>query len=153
MAYKGQADFGGKRVLIAEDSPAVRIMLVAELSELGFEVVETHDGQSAWDEYQKQPFDLVISDVEMPQMDGLALTLRIRQSDRPKTPVIVYSSIGDIGMKARAKFLDVDAHITKLNLNLLIESADKLMRGEKIDETVWDETSQERHLVETVPLD
>lgn len=153
MDYKGQADFEGKRVLIAEDSPAVRIMLVAELSELGFEVVETHDGQSAWDEYQKQPFDLVISDVEMPQMDGLALTLRIRQSDRPKTPVIVYSSIGDIGMKARAKFLDVDAHITKLNLNLLIESADKLMRGEKVDETVWDETSQERHLVKTVPLD
>ncbi len=152
-SYTGSADFKGKRVLVAEDSPAVRVMLVTEMSDLGFEVIETADGQTAWDAFQKQPFDLVISDVEMPQMDGLALTLRIRQSDRPKTPVIVYSSIGDVGMKARARFLEVDAHITKLNLARLIETADKLMRGEKIDEEVWEDTTQERRVVETVPLD
>ena len=128
-------------------------MLIAEMNELGFEVVETNDGLSAWEEYQKQPFDLVVSDVEMPQMDGLALTLKIRQSERPETPVIVYSSIGDIGMKARAKFLDVDAHITKLNLNQLLESADKLMRGENLSEDIWKESSQERHATETVTLD
>ncbi len=58
-----------------------------------------------------------------------------------------------MGMKARAKFLDVDAHITKLNLNQLIDSADKLMRGEKVDEAVWDDSTQERHVAETVPLD
>jgi CheY-like chemotaxis protein len=87
-------------------------------------------------------------------MDGLALTLRIRQSDRPKTPVIVYSSIGDVGMKARAKFLEVDAHITKLNLKRLIETADKLMRGEKVDTEAWEDDGQERHdVVKTVPLD
>ena len=152
-SYEGKADFQGKRVLIAEDSPAVRAMLIAEMSELGFEVVETADGQSAWEEFQKQPFDLVVCDVEMPQMDGLAVTLNIRQSDRPKTPVIVYSSIGDIGMKARARFLEVDAHITKLNLNQLLDSADKLMRGEEVDNKVWEDTAQERHVAQTVPLD
>lgn len=151
--YEGEADFRGKRVLIAEDSPSVRIMLVSEMNDLGFEVVETNDGLTAWEEYQKQEFDLVISDVEMPQMDGLALTLNIRQSSRPKTPVIVYSSIGDVGMKARAKFLEVDAHITKLNLNRLIETADKLMRGEKIDTSIWEDEIQERHDRETVALD
>jgi len=152
-SYQGTADFNGKRILVAEDSPAVRVMLATELSDLGVKVVETADGQSAWDAFQKEPFDLVISDVEMPQMDGLALTLKIRQSERPKTPVIVYSSIGDVGMKARAKFLDVDAHITKLNLAQLIDTADKLMRGEEVDQVVWEETTQERHAVETVPLD
>jgi len=151
--YEGTADFTGKRILVAEDSPAVRIMLVNELSGLGVEVVETADGQTAWDAFQKGQFDLVISDVEMPQMDGLALTLKIRQSDRPKTPVIVYSSIGDVGMKSRAKFLEVDAHITKLNLGKLIDSADRLMRGEKVDPDVWEDNTQEREAVETVPLD
>ncbi len=126
-------DFKGKRVLIAEDSPAVRAMLVNEMSDLGFEVVDTCDGTEAWAAFERTSFDLVISDVEMPQMDGLALTLRIRQSERPATPVIVYSSIGDVGMKARAQFLKADAHITKLNLDRLIDTANRLIRGEKPD--------------------
>ncbi len=136
LAFQGEAKFGGKRVLIAEDSPAVRTMLVAEMSELGFDVRETMDGMAAWNAFEKEPFDLVISDVEMPQMDGLALTMRIRQSSRPGTPVIVYSSIGDVGMKARAAFLNADAHITKLNLNRLIEVAEQLMKGEKVTDEV-----------------
>jgi two-component system chemotaxis response regulator CheV len=131
-SVKAAADLTGKRVLIAEDSPAVRSMLVAELTDLGLEVRETCDGQAAWGVFEKEQFDLVVSDVEMPQMDGLALTLRIRQSDRPNTPVIVYSSIGDVGMKARAAFLKADAHITKLNLSRLVEVAGRLMNGEKI---------------------
>lgn len=130
------SEFVGKKALIAEDSPAVRAMLVNELAGCGFEVVETSDGAHAWQEFQKQPFDLVISDVEMPQMDGLAFTLHIRQSERPNTPVIVYSSIGDMGMKARAAYLKADAHITKLNLEQLIVTAGKLIAGEKIEREI-----------------
>ncbi len=146
-------DFTGKRVLVAEDSPAVRAMLVSEMTDLGFQVVDASDGQLAWEQYQKQSFDLVISDVEMPQMDGLALTLKIRQSERSSTPVIVYSSIGDVGMKNRAKFLKVDAHVTKLNINRLIDTADKLMRGEKILQEEPDEPETEMVISETVPVD
>ena len=132
VTYKTDADFSGKRILVAEDSPAVRAMLVNELTELGFDVYAASDGSIAWKEFEKKPFDLVISDVEMPQMDGLALTLNIRKSAVPDTPVIVYSSIGDVGMKARAEFLKVDAHITKLNLDKVIQAVDKLMKGERI---------------------
>lgn len=148
-----QADFTGKRVLIAEDSPAVRAMLVNELTEQGCEVEEASDGARAWEAFQHNPFDLVICDVEMPQMDGLAVTLRIRQSDRSSTPVIVYSSIGDIGMKARAAFLKADAHITKLNLDQLIETADKLMRGEKVEREAGDADVSEHSQAEVVALD
>jgi two-component system chemotaxis response regulator CheV len=131
-AYQGDADFTGKSVLIAEDSPAVRAMLVNEMSNLGFAVTATCDGIDGWEAFERGAFDLVISDVEMPRMDGLALTLRIRQSDRPATPVVVYSSIGDLGMKARARFLKADAHITKLNLDKLIEVAGRLIAGERL---------------------
>jgi len=153
QSYKGSADFTGKRVLIAEDSPAVRSMLANEMSERGFEVVETTDGEFAFKAFEEKPFDLVISDVEMPQMDGLALTLKIRQSERPSTPVIVYSSIGDIGMKARASFLKADAHVTKLNLDQLLETADLLMRGEKIVQEGFDEQSEAVAATETVPVE
>ncbi len=151
--YQGNADFTRKRILISEDSPAVRAMLVSELTELGCEVVESSDGLQGWKQFEASKFDLVICDVEMPQMDGLALTLRIRQSDRPETPVIVYSSIGDIGMKSRAAFLKADAHITKLNLDLLIETADKLMRGEKITPIEPDAAIPQREMLEAVPLE
>ena len=151
--YTGNADFTRKRILLSEDSPAVRAMLVSELNERGCEVVESSDGLQGWERFQSSKFDLVICDVEMPQMDGLALTLRIRQSDRPETPVIVYSSIGDIGMKSRAAFLKADAHITKLNLDLLIETADKLMRGEKINPIVPDSLLPQDETLEAVPID
>lgn len=136
-------DFTGKKILVAEDSPAVRAMLVNELTENGAEVIQASDGQVAWDQFQKQNYDLVICDVEMPQMDGLNVVLRIRQSDRPDTPVIVYSSIGDIGMKARASFLKADAHITKLNMDKLMSTSDKLLRGEKLEAETSDATETE----------
>ncbi len=114
----------GKRVLVAEDSPAVRNMLVAELTEVGFKAIAASDGQIAWQLLEKeQNFDLVISDIEMPQMDGLALTCAIRNDPKMKElPVIVYSSIGDIGIKARAEFLKANAHVTKLNIEQLLET-------------------------------
>lgn len=142
VTYQATADFSSKRVLVAEDSPAVRAMMVNEMTELGFDVTSASDGKAAWKEFEKNPFDLVISDIEMPQMDGLALVLKIRQSSAPDTPVIVYSSIGDVGMKARAEFLKVDAHITKLNLDQVIRTVDKLMKGEPVFQEELDEQGE-----------
>lgn len=118
----------GKRVLISEDSQSVRDMLAVELSECGFDVVAAKNGQEALAHIEAgEHFDLVISDVETPQMDGLALTCAIR--NRPETsalPVIIYSSIGDLGMKKRAEFLNASAHITKLNVEELLQKVAEL---------------------------
>jgi CheY-like chemotaxis protein len=119
----------GRKVLLAEDSPSVRSMLQMELEERGFEVLAARDGSEAYDLLVKNPdVALVISDVEMPRTDGLALTKKIK--DNPQTqriPVIVYSSIGDAGMKERAKYLKAEHHITKLNLDELFEKAGQLL--------------------------
>ena len=153
VTYKTDTDFTDKRILIAEDSPAVRAMLVNEMTGLGFDVVSASDGSIAWREFEKKPFDLVISDIEMPQMDGLALALKIRQSANSETPVIVYSSIGDVGMKARAEFLKVDAHITKLNMDQVIRTVDKLMKGEPIEkDQLGDPAEQVEVPDQTVPV-
>lgn len=149
---RNKCNFAGKKVLLAEDSPAVRSMLIDEMTELGFEVHAASDGAQAWEMFQKESPDLVICDVEMPRVDGLALTLNIRQSKRGSTPVIVYSSIGDIGMKARAKFLKADAHITKLNLDRLVDTADKLIRGEKVDFDAEEDDLVQAEVTETVPV-
>ena len=150
--YDG-SDFSGRSILIVEDSPSVRMMLVNEFTELGCQADAAGDGAQGWRKFQEKRYDLVICDVEMPVMDGLALTLRIRQSERPSTPVIVYSSIGDVGMKARAKFLKADAHITKLQLDKLIDTADRLMKGEKPDSQTSESEIPDDSMAETVMVD
>lgn len=124
-----QFEGGGRKILLAEDSPSVRSMLQMELEERGFVVLAARDGSEAYDLLSQNPeVALVISDVEMPRTDGLALTKKIK--DNPQTqqiPVIVYSSIGDAGMKERAKYLKAEHHITKLNLDELFEKAGQLL--------------------------
>ncbi|MGK5094779.1 chemotaxis protein CheV [Deltaproteobacteria bacterium TL4] len=123
-------DFQGnqRKVLIAEDSSAVRDMLTLELSERGFEVLSVKDGMEALEVFRNTPdLSLVISDVEMPQLEGLSLT-KIIKEENPKMPVIVYSSIGDPGMKERAKAVNADFHVTKLNIDELIDSVRQLLK-------------------------
>jgi len=124
-----QVDGAGLRALIAEDSPVVRTMLELELAESGFDVVAVSDGKSALAQIEANPdFQLVITDVEMPRMDGLALLVAIRERFGRKLPVLIYSSIGDLGMKRRAEFLEADGHITKLNVNELRLMVGKILK-------------------------
>ena len=119
----------GKLVLIAEDSTTVRDLIQLELEELGLLVHAVRDGEEAIQFFNEQPdIALVIADVEMPQRDGLAVLSHIRQHEtRGKTPVLIYSSIGDLGMKERAKSLQADGHITKLEMNDLFEKVKEIL--------------------------
>ncbi|MBF0413734.1 MAG: chemotaxis protein CheV [Desulfamplus sp.] len=119
----------GQTILIAEDSTPVRQMLTFELEEINFKVIEAVDGQMALELFDKNhDIDMVIADVEMPRKDGLALLGHIRQHpSRRSTPVLIYSSIGDIGMKERARLMKANAHITKLEIETLLEEIKKIL--------------------------
>ncbi len=146
-----QVDGSGMRALIAEDSPAVRTMLEIELTESGFDVVAVSDGKSAFEEIEANPdFQLVITDVEMPRMDGLALLVAIREKLGRKIPVLIYSSIGDMGMKRRAEFLEADGHITKLNVHELRMMVGKILRGESISTDATDESEVRQQALASV---
>lgn len=67
------------RVLIAEDSTVSAKVLERALKQLGYEVTVAHDGKRAWELFQAQPSPIVITDWEMPEMDGIELCRRIRQ--------------------------------------------------------------------------
>ncbi|MBF0102622.1 MAG: response regulator [Desulfobacterales bacterium] len=117
-------------VLIAEDSTPVREMLQLELEERGIHVLTSRDGEEADVIFKSHPeINLVIADVEMPKMDGLALLGNIRlHPERGQTPVVVYSSIGDIGMKERARVMEANAHITKLEMDELFRYVKEFLK-------------------------
>jgi DNA-binding response OmpR family regulator len=63
---------------VVEDDPVSSIILKAVLEKLGYETVITRDGNEAWDEFNKEPVRLIVSDWMMPGMDGLALCEKVR---------------------------------------------------------------------------
>jgi sigma-B regulation protein RsbU (phosphoserine phosphatase) len=71
------------RILIAEDERITRRGLQRQLEQWGHEVVATADGQEAWEAFAAEPFPMVISDWEMPELNGVELVRRIRSTDSP----------------------------------------------------------------------
>ncbi|HDR2374869.1 TPA: response regulator [Enterobacter asburiae] len=89
MLLKGKCDgvlFKARplRILTVDDHPASRLLLKQHLIRLGYEVVESENGDQVLERWNEQHFDMVITDSNMPVMDGLALTrlLRERQQNR-----------------------------------------------------------------------
>ncbi len=70
------------KILIAEDEPVSRRLLQSYLQKWGHEVVVTTNGLEAWQMFEQGEFPLVITDWMMPEMDGVDLIRRIRQSER-----------------------------------------------------------------------
>jgi len=80
-----------KRILLVDDHKNARILLNELLSGVGYRVLEAKDGKEAMRLVEIGPIDLVITDLKMPEMDGIELTRAIRRM-RPDLPIIVYSA-------------------------------------------------------------
>jgi signal transduction histidine kinase/CheY-like chemotaxis protein len=92
-----------RRVLVVEDNPINRLVAAEMLALLGSEVVLAEDGERALERLDGHPFDLILMDLQMPGMDGIAATLALRQRERDRglhpTPVIALTgnSASDYG--------------------------------------------------------
>ena len=80
-------------ILAVDDSPSMRKMVSFTLTGAGFQVVEAVDGVDAYEKAQSQRFDLILTDQNMPRLDGLGLTRRLR--DHPEytsTPILMLTT-------------------------------------------------------------
>lgn len=103
-----------KVVLLAEDSITTRTQEKRILESAGYEVVTAVDGADAFSKLGTRPFDAVVSDVEMPNMDGLALAARIRQDAQYRElPIILVTSLASDADRQRGVEVGANAYITK----------------------------------------
>lgn len=93
------------RVLIAEDEEALRLFLCRALEEAGHTVVAAVNGAEALDILARSPapFELLLADIKMPVMDGIALALTVAR-DHPQTPIVLMTGYAD--QRERAHGLD-----------------------------------------------
>jgi two-component system chemotaxis sensor kinase CheA len=120
-ATAGLADAGAiaprtarKRLLVADDSVTVRTLQKNILESAGYDVMAAVDGMEAWHLLSENGADLVVSDVEMPRMDGFSLTETIRDSRRfRELPVILVTAMESDADKARGLAAGADAYCLK----------------------------------------
>jgi two-component system KDP operon response regulator KdpE len=99
------------RVLVVDDEPDIPEVLQASLSAHGFEIRTADDGESAMEIFRTWHPDLVITDLSMPRMGGIALCKAIRGSSA--VPIIILSVKGDETTKVHALECGADDYVTK----------------------------------------
>lgn len=94
----------GKTILAVDDSGSLRQMVVFSLNAAGYQVIEAVDGEDALNKAQTQVVDLVLTDQNMPKMDGLTLIKSLRSlSSYQKVPILMLTTESSDEMKALGK--------------------------------------------------
>ena len=107
------------KVLLVEDNELNQKLTSAMLKKLGHWVTTANDGRQALEAYEKDPFDIIFMDIQMPVMDGLAASRSIRQlelaskSHRPRVPILALTAHALKEEADRALEAGCDRHVTK----------------------------------------
>jgi chemotaxis protein histidine kinase CheA/CheY-like chemotaxis protein len=118
VAAATPAPAGQRTVLVTDDSLSARMMEKGMLEAGGYRVVLAADGEEALGMLARGGIDLVLTDVEMPRMNGLRLVQRLReQATTRELPVIIVSSMGEGKDKKRGLDVGADAYLTKGEMN------------------------------------
>jgi two-component system chemotaxis response regulator CheV len=132
----GQRDRSNKKLIVAEDSPLLRKLLHDTLAEAGYVYVEFFEnGEDALHYLQsivekgksvESEVQLVITDIEMPQMDGHHLTKRIREHDKLKhLPVVIFSSLITDDLRHKGERVGATAQVSKPEIAELVQVIDQ----------------------------
>ena len=120
-----------QHVLVVDDSVTTRTLEKNILEMRGFKVTVAVDGREAWDLIQAREFDLVVTDIEMPDMDGFALTERIKKSEKyAMLPVIIVSSKSKEEDRLAGIRVGADAYIVKdqFETRILLDVVNQFVR-------------------------
>jgi len=117
----------GPRVLVVEDDEAMRDLLVEELAEAGFQVLSARGGREGIDRVRREPIDLVITDLRMPDLDGFDLIRDVKAT--PRSPhIVMITAFGSIETAIKAVKLGAYDYITKpFEIEELVLVADKAL--------------------------
>ena len=116
------------KILLVDDDPSFLKVAEFNLSKTGAEIVALSNATAALEAFKDNSFDLILSDVKMPGMDGLALLQKVRASD-PAIPVILITAHGDIEMAVQAMQMGANDFLTKpFKREILLEKVGRALK-------------------------
>jgi two-component system chemotaxis response regulator CheV len=139
----GTRDRNTAPILVAEDSALLSKLIHDCMTKAGYtNITMCNNGAEAWDRLQDykemgNPRDRVaciITDIEMPQMDGHRLTKLVKDDEElQEIPVVIFSSLVNEEMRKKGETLGADAQLSKPEIGLLVEAVDKLLTMPKTE--------------------
>jgi two-component system chemotaxis response regulator CheY len=119
-----------KQILIADDSESIREILSFSLSNAGYEVLVATDGMDALKYFDGRPIDLLLTDYHMPNMNGLELTVKVRQIENYKfIPILVLTTEKQVEIMREAKDSGATGWLLKpFNTEKLLQTLRKVIR-------------------------
>lgn len=115
------------RILVVEDEEAVREFVSRVLTMHGHSVLIATDGAAAVELMTNHHFDLLLSDIAMPMMDGISLALKVR-SERPHIPILLMTGFADERQRAHNLSLLIEGLLTKpFNMEQLLSEVNKAL--------------------------
>ena len=119
-----------RRILIVDDSESIRELVGSTLSEVGYEVSRGVDGKDAFDQLQDIKVDLVLTDLNMPTMDGIMLLKEIRKHEKYKyLPVLILTTESEAKKRQEAKEAGATGWIVKpFDQDRLLKIISKVIR-------------------------
>jgi CheY-like chemotaxis protein/HPt (histidine-containing phosphotransfer) domain-containing protein len=124
----------GLRVLLAEDNLINQKVALRLLEKLGCSVVVAANGKEALAAFEKQPFDLVLSDVQMPEMGGFEFTAEVRSREKDagrSTPIMAMTAHAMAGDREKCLEAGMDSYVSKpINERELRHAIERLLRSE-----------------------
>lgn len=119
-----------KTILAVDDSGSLRQMVVFSLKAAGYNVTEAVDGVDALEKAKTHTFDLVLTDQNMPRMDGISLTKKLRDNPKFKaTPILILTTESSDAMKQAGRAAGATGWLVKpFDPAKLIEVIGKVIR-------------------------
>ena len=123
---------GHRTILLAEDDPDIRLMMKTLLGMKGYRVVEAGDGQEAVEAARQEPPDIILVDLQLPRLNGFAVTRFIRQDDRLRhTPIVVVSAHDPAKHRSLALAAGCNGYVQKpIDFDMLDALINKLLASD-----------------------
>ncbi len=129
MSSMASASRAGKRILAVDDTEFFRELVREYLASEGYDVTTATDGAAALQRLENERFDLVVTDIEMPVLDGWELARAVRQnSDQAGLPLLALTTLSSDADRARAKTLGFDGYEVKLDRQQFLQTVAELIR-------------------------
>lgn len=127
-----KSDYGkGIKVLIAEDNAINQLLVLRLLQRHNFETTVAENGKVAFEKYQEDDFDIILMDLQMPEMDGYEATENIRRlnSDKRNVPIVAMTAHTITGDYEKCMAIGINAYISKpFHPDELYEQIDRLVK-------------------------